>query len=181
MSTKSTSFLSNLCARRISGIDVHMTDPGTVVPVDGAMCTPADLRAIFQRDLDAHHAVEHARAVLLTAIEDRKKADAERKKVDVVLKGWVQNRYGASSTEAQAFGYEPPKPRTTTVATKVVAIQKSAATRAARRTMGRAQRAMIKGTALVYVSQEAAAAAARMMPLRVLAAAPKSSATPPSG
>jgi hypothetical protein len=165
MSTKqNNSTISELLAKRLGGIKKYLTDPNIVIPVGGKPCHPADVLAFFQHDLDAREAVDVAHATVKSTIADRKIADTDRATADSALKSYVVHLYGATSTEAQAFGYPPPKPKTTTVATKAAAIQKSAATRAARGTKGSVQKADVSGTALVYSSAEAAAAAEAKVP-----------------
>jgi hypothetical protein len=181
MSTKqNNTTVSDLLNKRVGGIKKYLTDPNTVIPIGGKQCHPADVLAFFQEDIDARAAVDGARASVVATIATRKTADADRRTADSALKSYVTHLYGATSTEAQEFGYPPPKTRTTTVATKATAIQKSAATRAARNTMGSAQKALISGTALVYTSTEAAAAAAAKVPPPAAGAPEPAPHTPPA-
>ena len=165
MSTqKNNTTVTALLTSRIAGITKYLTDPAIVVPVSGKACHPADLLAIFRQDVDARVAVDVAHASVKSSIAGRKTADATRRAADSALMSYVTHLFGPTSTEAQAFGYPAPKPPTRTVANKTAAIQKGAATRAARGTKGKAQLALIKGTTEVYVSPEAAAAAAQHVP-----------------
>jgi hypothetical protein len=184
-SKNSSTTISDLLSRRIAGIKKYLTDPNVVIPVGGKQCHPADVQAIFQADVDARTAVDTAHATVTSAIADRKTADAERRTADSALKSYVVHLWGPTSIEAQEFGYPPPKPRTKTVATKQAAIEKAAATRAARGTKGSVARTEVSGTTLVYSSPEAAAAAAAhsVAPAAgapVAKSAPAGEATPPA-
>jgi hypothetical protein len=162
MSTKqNNSTVSEMLTKRIGGIKKYLTDPNTVIPIAGKQCHPSDVLALFQGDVDARAAVDTAHAGVTSAIAGRKTADANRRDADSALKTFIVHLYGATSVQAQEFGYPPPKPRSTTVAAKAAAIQKGAATREARGTKGSVQKAEITGTMLVFSSPEAAAAAAK--------------------
>ena len=160
-SKNSKTTVGDMLTKRTAGIKKYMTDPTVTIPVGGKQLHPPDILGIFQADIDARAAVDTAHASVKSTITGRKTADANRRTADTALKGYIVNLYGATSVEAQEFGYPPPKPRTKTVATKQAAIEKAAATRAARGTMGTAQKADITGTVPVFASPEAAAAAAK--------------------
>jgi hypothetical protein len=59
--------------------------------------------------------------------------------------GCLIARYGKDNAILTQFGFQPAKPRKTTVASKAVAALKVKATRAARGTKGKKQKAEIKG------------------------------------
>jgi hypothetical protein len=152
--------VGEMLTKRTGGIKKYLTDPTVAIPINGKQCHPADVLAIFQADVDARAGVDNAHASVKASITARKTADANRRAADAALKSYVVQLYGATSVEAQEFGYPPPKSGTKSVATKQAAIEKSAATRAARGTIGSAQKAEISGTTIVFSSPEAAAAAA---------------------
>jgi hypothetical protein len=172
MKNENNANISDLLNKRIAGIKKYLTKASTEIWMNGKECHPADILEFFQTDLDARAAVDAAHAAVKTAITARKTADANRRSADDALKAWFTNRFGVHSAEAQELGYSPPKPKTKDVKTKAAAIQKSAATRAARHTMGKVQKLDISGTKLVYSSQEAAAAAAKASVAPVASAPP---------
>jgi hypothetical protein len=160
-SKNSSTTINDMLSKRVAGIKKYLTDPNTTILYAGKQLHPPEILAVFQTDVDARAAVDTAHATVKSTITARKTADANRRPIDTALKGYIVNLYGATSVEAQEFGYPPPKPRTKTVAVKQAAIEKAAATRAARGTMGTVQKAEITGTVPVFSSPEAAAAAAK--------------------
>jgi hypothetical protein len=147
------------CNTRIAGVKKYI-DPNADIPVDGKLVKPADFIAVFQADIDAHNGVDTLQAQVKSSIASRKTKDADRRVYDKALKAYVANRFGADSTEAHAFGYPPPKAKKKTAETKAAAAKKAEATRAARHTMGSKQKVQLKGTAVVDVTPDQAAALA---------------------
>jgi hypothetical protein len=113
----------------------------------GSTITPAILKAVFQDDIDATLALDASEAQVKQA---RVKQKAARKKANATrlqLKAYIVAGYGGGAVQMQDFGFSAPKaPGHKTVATKATAIAKADATRAARHTMGKKQKAAIKGT-----------------------------------
>jgi hypothetical protein len=74
------------------------------------------------------------------------------------LENYLRGLYGTTSTALVDYGLNPRAPRKPTPTTKVGAAQKSAATRKARNTLGKRQKAAIHGTVPVPVTPTAATA-----------------------
>jgi hypothetical protein len=133
--------------KHISGVDKYFASTATL-SLAGSNITPAVLKAVFQADIDATHALDaaEAQAKQLRAAQKaaRKKANATR----LQLKSYIVATAGAAAVQMlEDFGFDAPKPLgKKTVATKAKAIAEAEATRQARHTMGKRQRAAIKGT-----------------------------------
>lgn len=114
--------------------------------IQGKPFKPADLIAELQTRLDAANAVLATRATWQNAV----KVDSNQR---TTTKGFVSGLRQtllvafAGSVDALAdFGLVGRKPRVVTPEKKVAAAQKAKATRAARHTMGKKQKAQIKGS-----------------------------------
>jgi hypothetical protein len=133
--------------KHISAIDKYLGGL-TSLTFAGATITPAILKATFQDDIDQTNGLDAAEAQVKQA---RVKQKAARKKANATrqqLKTYIVGSYGAQAVQMlQDFGFDAPKPRgKKTVAAKAQGIAKAEATRAARHTMGKKQKAAIKGT-----------------------------------
>jgi hypothetical protein len=120
----------------------------------GVVYTPAALGAVFA---DANAAIDRA-AALHKEWQDQVAAARAAVKtaaaVFLLLRSYLVGQYGANANAVlDDFGMDAPKPRgPKTVATKLAAAQKRAATRALRHTMGKVQRKSVKGTVQVPVA-----------------------------
>ncbi len=158
------------CTTCISAIDEHLTPSTIEIPIAGQLLKPAGVSAIFQNGIDTRAAVTSLESQLRAARKTRDVAEALRSAADTALKGWVNNRFGADSTESHAFGYGPRKAAVVPVETKAQAIVRNKATREARHTMGPKQKAEIKGTMVVLTSSmQPTAAAVTAAPAPVVA------------
>ncbi len=141
----------------------------------GQTITPAILKATFQADVTETQALDAAEAQVKQARVTQKAARQKANATRLQLKTYIVANYGAQSVQMlEDFGFSAPKsPGTKTVATKATAIAKAEATRAARHTMGKKQKAAIKGT----VAPEATPAASPA-PVATNAATAPTNATP---
>ena len=137
---------------RIAGMKKYVTNNKSDIPVAGQLLKPPAVIAIFQSSLDTRAAVTTKRAELKAALAQRDTAELERVSADDALKGYVTNRFGADSTEAHDFGYAPRKVAVKTVESKQQAIVRNKATREARHTLGKNEKAKIKGTMVVLTA-----------------------------
>jgi hypothetical protein len=135
--------------KNIAGVDKYYASVATLL-LAGAPVTPAALKAIFQTDIDATNALDSAEASLKQVRAKQKAARKAANATRLQLKAYIVGTAGAGAVQMlEDFGFAAPKPKgQKTVATKATAIAKAEATRAARHTMGKRQRAAIKGTAL---------------------------------
>ena len=136
------------CNQRIEGLKKHVTAK-TEILINGASMSLANvLRDLPGVSLGARSALTAARNQAEVALQEWNAAEATRSSTDQALKQWVFLKFGPSSQEAKDMGYTPRKVGKPSVATKNVANQQSLATRVARHTKGKKQKASIKGTIL---------------------------------
>jgi hypothetical protein len=158
----------------ITGIDQHVTGNATI---GGVAYTPATLKAVFSE----HNAAIDAADVLHKKWQDQVNAmRAAGKKAHAVylfLRSFVIGQYGDNANAIlNDFGMTAPKARgPKTVKTKVIGIDKRAATRAVRHTMGKIQKKNVKGTTVAPTTAPAPVTAtpASPAPAVPLASPPK--------
>jgi hypothetical protein len=136
----------SLDQKHIGGVDKYFSSNRSIL-LAGTDITPAALKAVFQDDIDATNALDAAEAQAkqrrATQRAARKKASATRRD----LKAYILGNYGPTAVQMlDDFGFTAPKPRgVRKVATKAQAVAQAEATRKARHTMGKKQRAKVKG------------------------------------
>jgi hypothetical protein len=173
--------------KMIGGIDKHFTDPKPMT-IGGKQTTPMALKAIFQADIDATNEVDGARMAWLAAVAKARDARALAAQTRSAVKAYLVGLYGPEAAGVIGdFGFPASKaPGQKSVKTKAVAIERSAATRKARHTMGSQQRKAVKGTVTVIspaagegpVPSPAAAAAPAPAPSASTSSTTTSSAKP---
>jgi hypothetical protein len=144
-STKNHSAIVDTCKQRIEGLNEHVPAK-TEIDVAGKSMTLAQVTSIYQATLDAQSALKSKRAAAKVAFEEWKAAEATCRSTDKALKGWVANKFGPSSQEAQDIGFPPPKATKLKTEAALLKTQRLRATREARGTMGKKERLKIKGT-----------------------------------
>jgi hypothetical protein len=112
----------------------------------GTTYTPATLEAVFQDDIDEASAAETARAAWLVATKSANAKAAAVSKVRRALQAYATATYGDSDDIRTSWGLPQAKAMSPTVATKAAAQEKAAATRKARGTLGKRQKAKITGS-----------------------------------
>jgi hypothetical protein len=119
--------------------------PDATVVVGGKRKTTATLAAEYQEHLDVEAELVALRtqlhATLTRARALRKASNANT----LAVRTYAVAVLGETSVEFAALGFEPHKVGKPTIATKLVAIAKSHATREARHTLGARQKAAIHG------------------------------------
>lgn len=128
----------------IGGLEKHTQDLASLI-IGGTTYKNADLQTALQARLNAMAPVEVAKAQWQAAVQ----ADyAERAKTKALLAGLRQALlvvYAGSTDKLADFGLVGRKPANVTPTARVAAAQKAKATRAARHTLGKNQKAGIKG------------------------------------
>jgi hypothetical protein len=115
----------------------------------GKEITPAALKAIFQDDTEQTHLLDATEA---QGKQQRAKQKAARKLANATrqnLRTYILGNYGADALQMlQDFGFSLPRPHggKKAASTKAQAVVLAKATRAARHTMGKNQKAKIKGS-----------------------------------
>ncbi len=131
------------------GLGKHFSNVPSVT-LGGVSYPMADLKRLIQGDLDTIDATAQAKADYRAKVQVERDTDAQVNPTLRLLKAYVIAYFGDSQDAAAAlddFGYSPRKTPKKSVETKAQAIQKTEATREARHTLGRKQKARIKGTA----------------------------------
>jgi hypothetical protein len=141
-----------LLAALVKGINTELAGVDPFL-LDGTHFTRTELLARFQAALDAFASVKSARTALLQAVAKQKAALAQARPLRAGMKRFLQIQFGPSNPKLQEFGFTPARIPSTPVKTKAQAKVKSAATRVARGTRGKKQKAEIKGNVAAAPSQ----------------------------
>lgn len=113
--------------------------------LNGEKLSPKDISAAYQSEIDASDVVDQLALKLATARKAQHEMMARTSSITAAIKALVVSQYGAASPVLAEFGFSPRKVATKTVAEKMIAVEKTRATRAARHTMGSRQKAAIRG------------------------------------
>jgi type I site-specific restriction endonuclease len=160
----------------VGAIRKHLTES---VTLEGVKYTPARLAKMFQDGIDIADATDAASKAWHAAVATEKAKTQELSGVQASLRDHVSATFGAASTEFADFGFTPKAVRAVDAKTKAAAVEKRAATRKARNTMGKRERLKVTGaTAAAAVS--AAPAATPVAPAAPEAAAPAPVLVPPA-
>ena len=116
------------------------------LPLASSTYTMAALEQLIQSRIDAANAVVNARAHWVDASATYETLNTNVAKVVRALRQYVINVYGPDSPVLADFGFTATKKSPLTPDQLVARAQKAAATRKARGTMGKKQKAKIKGT-----------------------------------
>jgi hypothetical protein len=178
--SKSTINIIDTASQRITGLQKHVS-PKAQITIRRKSLKLAQLIATYQTLLDSRTTLNSKRAETKVAQQGYHAANAAKSALDKGLRAWVEATYGLDSQEARDMGFQPAKVGKKSVATKNEAVQQSLATREARHTMGKKQRAHIKGT--VVAPTAPAEPATHEAPVAQAAVAPQTAtvATPNDG
>jgi hypothetical protein len=128
----------------IVGIDKHLQNVSSL-PLVGSTYTMAALKELIQSRIDAVNTVVNAKAHWHDASATYDALNTHVTEVVRGLRQYVISAFGASNPVLADFGFTPPKKQALTPEQKVARALKAAATRKARGTMGKKQKAGIKG------------------------------------
>lgn len=146
MSTMSKTNRAEMIRKVMAGLAKYY-GKGTLL-LAGTSYTPAALQKLLQSDIDANDGSTQARAAWLEAVKEARATDATTDTVLEAIEATVKGQYAKASnadTVLADFGYPAPKKVVKTVAVKAAALAKTEATRAARHTMGKRQKAKVVG------------------------------------
>jgi hypothetical protein len=141
------------CSQRLKALSAYVNSTAQIA-VNGKKLKASQVATVYQSCLDSRAALATKRAETKAAMATRTSAEQARVNADRAVKAWVVNEFGAGSQQAIDFGFPPPKKATRTVESKVNAVALAKATRAARHTMGKKQKSLIKGTVSVPTAPE---------------------------
>jgi hypothetical protein len=128
----------------IDAIAAHFNGTASIT-VGGKLYKAKDLQAQFQAEMDAAKETQSAKTAYLQATLAERTVTKQVTPLYKALRSYLIGLYGASSAIVADFGFTP-KNGTVDVATKAAAIEKRAATRKARGTMGKRQKLEVTGT-----------------------------------
>ncbi len=178
--------LRDRCRMAAAGIDKYLANEPSI-PIDGTAMTPADLKKALQKHIAAADGTQAAHAAWLSASGAETTLHDDTVSTLASLRSFVVLKFGSKNqTTLTDFGFPPRVRKVPTPETKAAAAEKAAATRAARHTMGKRQKAKITGTVAPVATGPAAApagtaaAAATPQPAVTPAVAPATSPVPAS-
>jgi hypothetical protein len=128
------------------GLDEYAAMTPSIV-VGGAPMQTRDIAAALQARIVAARAVTSSRATWQAAVQAEREERAKTKALVSVVKQTLLASFAGQVDTLARFGLTPRKPRVVSPDTQVAAAAKAKATRAARHTMGKRQKAEIKGVA----------------------------------
>jgi hypothetical protein len=145
MGNSNRSSVKNRNAEVQAGIDKHVT---STVTIGGVAYAAADLKGVFQAQSASFDQADALHTQWRDQVRVVATATQKANRLHSLLRSYLIGQYG---TEANAvlndFGMDPPKsPGAKTVQVKAAAAEKAQATRKARHTMGKRQKAGIHGT-----------------------------------
>jgi hypothetical protein len=136
----------------IAGIQKHPPATSSVV-LGGKTYTMVQLEASLQALADLHSDVAAARATTKAKVATQATEAPPLRSLAATYRAYVKVTYGNAPDILADFGIAPTKAKTPlTIEQRRVVVAKSAATRAARHTMGKAQKKAVKGTITTIVT-----------------------------
>jgi hypothetical protein len=132
-------------SQRIRALTAHVP-PDTEIGVGGVVYKASEIIAIYQSILDAQAALAKSRAQVDVDLAVRRAALKKGAALEFPLKTWVLNYLGEASPAATELGYSSPKKPSKSPEDVARAVKLAAATRLARRTMGKKEKLKIKGS-----------------------------------
>ena len=145
MSEKNRSVTQALDGQVIVGINTNLQNVSSL-PLAASTYTMAALVQLVQSRIDAANTVANARAHWVDTSATYGALNTKVTQVVRDLRQYVISVYGPDSPVLADFGFTPPKKASLTSEELVARAQKAAATRKARGTMSKKQKAKIKGT-----------------------------------
>jgi hypothetical protein len=176
MSQKNRSVTQGHDGQVIVGIQKNLQNVSSL-PLAASTYTMATLVQLVQSRIDAANTVVNARAHWVDASAAYGALNTQVTQVVRDLRQYVISVYGKDSPVLADFGFTPSKRTPLTPEQLVARAQKAAATRVARGTMGKKQKAKIKGT---VATTAPATPPAATPPIAAPAAAPVTVAPAPA-
>ena len=139
--------------KAIAGIGKHYANLPTII-LHGVPVTPADVVTILQDQIDAADATAAAKIAFFQATSAERNANAKANDLFKALKTRVLGDFANQAEVLADFGMTVATRRAPDPATLVEAAKKAEATRKARHTMGKRQKAAIKGTVPTTPSED---------------------------
>ena len=154
MSTRSRVTTQGKDQQVLVGIHEELQSMSTLI-LGAETYTPQSLADFVQSRIDLGNTVATAKAAWLDAVARYAALDRKANLVLGDLRNVVIAAFGRESLKLATFGFVPPRRPTLTQEQVVASVAKGKATRKARKTMGKKQKALVKGE--VAVAPETAA------------------------
>jgi hypothetical protein len=154
----------------LAGVKKHIATLSTVT-VAGQSYTPTEVVATLQPLVDTGTAAATSKVTWQDSVKAAATAQAEAKAFVAQLRLAIYVLFGNSASILSDFGMVPRKVRTTDPLAQVVAAERRRATRKARGTMGKVEKASIKGSVPATIS--IAVPGAELAPSAALPTPPK--------
>ncbi len=124
----------------LAGFNKHCAKTGGLI-VNSETLKPKDVAACLQAVVDSVRGVAEARGAFKAALADEQRVAEENADVITAVKQMVMNAFGNKPDVLADFGLEKRARKQRTVSEKFDAVGKTLATRSARHTLGRKQKA----------------------------------------
>jgi hypothetical protein len=134
----------NSLRQAIAGVKKHFASSPAIV-LDGASTTPDAVTALFQTAIDAIDRSTVAEKAFHDAVAAQNEAVATARVTFAALTQLVKSQLGSTAAILGDFGIPVPTRQVPTQATKAAAVAKRDATRKARSTAGKRQKAKVTG------------------------------------
>jgi hypothetical protein len=144
MATTSKTTLGDELRNLQSGVNANLHD-ATVI-IGGVTYTGPQLSALIDTFLKAQADTVASKNSYHTTVINEKTSNLNARTFRAQVKGYVIGRYGKTNPILTTFGFVTTKSKKTTSAVKAVAVLKLKATRKARGTMSKKEKAKIKGS-----------------------------------
>jgi hypothetical protein len=128
----------------VAGVQKYFSTTASLV-LAGTTYTPAQLIALLQAFATAIAGLTALHAQLSSGVLAVRGQQKQVNKILLALEAYVDNLFGSDPTKLADFGFVPKKVGVVTAATRVKAQAKAKATREARHTLGKKQKAAITG------------------------------------
>ncbi|HTB79219.1 MAG TPA: hypothetical protein VK762_38515 [Polyangiaceae bacterium] len=149
---------SNRNRQAIAGVRKHYASTASMV-LDGVSYAPTDVERALQGSIDAADATTAATALFHKTVDAERTANATADTVYAGLKAFVTTQFKAAPDVLADFGFTLPSRQVPDAATVATAVEKRNATRVARHTMGKRQKAKVTGATSAATTPPAAAPA----------------------
>jgi hypothetical protein len=144
MSTRSYAVSQSEDAKIVAAIGKDLGTTSSLT-LNGTAYTPAALSALVQNHFNQINVVLAAQAAWKKELASLHTLSTQLTPVVRALRTWLVNTFGPSSPVLEDFGFAPRPKRVPTADVKAAAVVKRKATRAARGTKGKRQKAAIHG------------------------------------
>jgi hypothetical protein len=130
--------------KAIAGVKKHYANAPSIV-VDGVSYKPSDVEKVLQDSIDAADATSSAATAFHKAVEAEKAANAKGDVLYRGLRAFLITQFRTNPETLDDFGITLTQKQVPDANTVATAVKKREATRKARSTMGKRQKAAIKG------------------------------------